>query len=206
MVHDTWLRGIIEETQQLSAVLDEVWKDLVADRARLSSETVPRPVVSEGDLVIVKMPFYEKGAGLILPQADGPYKVDRMFGEHSARLVDVLTGQCAFSGDRVAIERLARFEFPVEWATEDLKDDQVRSRAPLAPGDYVAARMRSRVHVCRIERLLGATQLEVVKFEVPRGQRYGPWTRRPWRAIIGHAGEAGKEVIPESDVLVHVEL
>ena len=129
-----------------------------------------------------------------------------MFGEHSARLVDVLTGQSAFSGDRVAIERLARFNFPVEWATEDLKEDQIRSRDPLAPGDFVAALFGRRVHVCRIERLLGDTQLEVVRFEIPHGQRYGPWTRRPWRATIGHAGEAGKEVIPTADVLIHVEL
>ena len=53
---------------------------------------------------------------------------------------------------------------------------------------------------------MGDTQLEVVKVEVPQGQRYGPWTRRAWRTIIGHAGEAGKEVIPASDVLEHVEL
>ena len=76
----------------------------------------------------------------------------------------------------------------------------------LSPGDFVAARLGRRVHVCRIERLLGDTQLEVVKFEIPHGQRYGPWTRRPWRATIGHAGEAGKEVIPTADVLIHVEL
>ena len=104
------------------------------------------------------------------------------------------------------MERLARFNFPVDWATEDLKDDQARPQVPLAPGDFIAARLGRRVYVCRIERLLGDTQLEVVKFEVPHGQRYGPWARRPWRATIGRAGEAGKEVIPASDVLLHVEL
>ena len=32
------------------------------------------------------------------------------------------------------------------------------------------------------------------------------WTRRPWRAITGHAGEAGKEVIPAAAVLARIDM
>ena len=46
-------------------------------------------------------------------------------------------------------------------------------------------------------------QYGVQWFEVPRGERYGPWRRRPWHAAA-HA--AGRDVISREEVLAKVEL
>ena len=44
------------------------------------------------------------------------------------------------------------------------------------------------------------SQVEVDLYEVAAGERYGPWSRRPWTPV----GKA--VVIPKSEVLCHVDL
>lgn len=38
-------------------------------------------------------------------------------------------------------------------------------------------------------------------FEVPPGERFGPWSRRPWRPV-----EVANEQIPYSDIIMKVKV
>ncbi|CAE8641641.1 unnamed protein product, partial [Polarella glacialis] len=67
--------------------------------------------------------------------------------------------------------------------------------------EYTAAG-RTRVWVARVLRLFAVgDQLEVHLYEVPVGERFGPWTRRPWKPLEGKI-----EFVSRSDVLCVAEL
>ena len=57
------------------------------------SEYVKEAVFEAGELVLLTQPFYEKGLGIILPQADGPYLVTRVLSAHTAILADPMSGE-----------------------------------------------------------------------------------------------------------------
>ena len=85
---------------------------------RRHEERTEHPQYTEGDLVLVSKRFYERGTGAILPQSDGPYKVARAPSPHTAVLEDVFSGELYQGGKPVAVGRLLKFNYPVEWAME----------------------------------------------------------------------------------------
>eukprot|EP00972_Heterocapsa_arctica_P090590 13366983-Heterocapsa_arctica.AAC.1 len=77
-----WIRAIVSESKHITETLSDHWAYAAAVRARKHSESVKEAVFSEGELVLMAKPFYEKGLGVILPQADGPYLVTRVLSSH----------------------------------------------------------------------------------------------------------------------------
>ena len=105
----------------------------------------------------------------------------------------------------MSTSRLVHYNFPVE-ALLDLQDEIVDApREPLAVGDYIVMETlvgrKPRVKVSKIIRIFEVgDQLEVLPHEVPAGERFGPWSRRPWHP------EAASTVIPRNEALCAVDL
>ena len=119
------------------------------------SEAMPRLKLEVGQLVLVRKPFFEKAAGLILPQCSGPYEILKLPDEHNAVLVDPLSGIPFQGGKRGATHRLAVFKFPTQWLLEDQAEMQEQQlHEDLALKDYVAVDVsvggKSSLHVARI--------------------------------------------------------
>jgi len=211
LVFTTWLQSIVAEAAIIESELELIFEDRAAERAQRQEETVPTHVFESGELVLVKKPFYERGEGLILPQADGPFCVSVVQDQHGVTLEDPLTGEAIYRGARVATSRLVKFEFPQDWAAVDLEEDAAKTH-DIHVGSFVCVRTSvgraaPRVHVGRVERFFQAQdQLEVTLFEVPRGSRLGPWTRRPWEVKLNTAGAVIKQVFAVPEVLCVVEL
>ena len=139
-----------------------------------------------------------------MPQVDGPYVVHRVLNEHSVQLAEVLSGELLNSGRNVSISRLVRYSFPPHFAKQDLREENTVTES-LTIGDYVAVDTAlggkaRRVSVARILRYFDTgDQLEILMFEVPSGERHGPWSRRPWCPL-----DVAAEQVPLSDVLCKV--
>ena len=73
--------------------LSDHWAAEAAVRARKHSESVKEAVFEAGELVLLTQPFYEKGLGAILPQADGPYLVTRVPSAHTVILAGPMSGE-----------------------------------------------------------------------------------------------------------------
>ena len=212
LVFSDWLQSICEEAAKIEATLELDAEAASAQREQRQHETVPRREFTNGELVLVRKPFYEKGEGVILPQADGPYTIALVLDPHGVLLEDPLTGEAVYKGQRVSTARLIKFGFPQEWAAVDLVEDSARSHE-LHIGSLVCVRSAigrnsARVHVGRVERFFPAQEtLEVVLYEVPRGSRLGPWTRRPWEVKRDlNTGSIVKQVFHNNEILACVEL
>ena len=207
LVNNAWMSGIIQQSQYVMGILAEAKESQAEQDYRQQSGSRTRSV-QVGELVLLRKPFFERGAGLILPQADGPYIVHRVLNEHSVQLAEVLSGELLNSGRRVAISRLVRYSFPPHFAKQDLRDENIDTES-YAVGEYIAVDVSSqivgksrRVSVARILRVFDiGDQLEILLFEVPSGERFGPWSRRPWCPL-----DVAAEQIPFSDVLCKVSL
>ena len=86
LVHQDWLRMIVEECQVIGSTLETHWATEAEGRARRHGEQKPIAEFREGDLVLLHKPFWERGVGPILPQSDGPYRVVRLPTLHTAVL------------------------------------------------------------------------------------------------------------------------
>ncbi|CAE8623312.1 unnamed protein product, partial [Polarella glacialis] len=207
LVHQQCLESIVSQSKRLSLDLNKHFLAEAEKTARLHAEATPRPAFSVGDLVLVQKPFYERGAGLILPQSDGPYEIIKMSDSHTAVLCCPLTQVPFQNGQRISVSRLVSFNSPKNWLQEGL-DDVVADNQKLeiklddmVVVEYTAAG-RTRVWVARVLRLFAVgDQLEVHLYEVPVGERFGPWTRRPWKPLEGKI-----ELVSRSDVLCVAEL
>jgi hypothetical protein len=117
-----------------------------------------------------------------------------------------LTGTSAFGGGRVATARLVHFDYPLE-ALQDLRDeveDEILKEAVVI-GDFIVFETliarKPRIQVARVIRIFEVgDQLEVLPYLVPAGDRYGPWTRRPWHP------EEEKVIIARPEVLCVISL
>lgn len=194
-----WLSSVVAESKFLVATAAEHFKEQAAVTKEKAVEANRQFVFRQGDLVLLQKPFYEKGTGYILPQCDGPYVVDRVFDDHAVRLSDIVTGEMVMNGKRVATSRLVRFHYPVDC----LEDDMIAEvEHHLHVGIMVMIPYKNRLHVARVDQLFETgQQAEVTVFEVPQGERYGPWNRRPWLPV-----DANKLTIPLNEVIVIAEL
>lgn len=204
VVHD-WLQTIVQESKRLCTALKNHFVEEAKTTTDRLRETKPELNFKTGDLVLMQKPFFEKGQGLILPQCDGPFMVAKQFNPHTVTLCYPLTGSAILNGTRVSTSRLVHYNFPVE-ALYDLQDEIIDAPAePLAVGDFVAVELKvnriQRIKVAKIQRIFEVgDQLEVLPHEVPPGDRFGPWSRRPWHP------EAATIVVPRNEVLCTVDL
>ena len=212
LVFSEWLQSICTEAAQIEATLELHSEAQAEEREQRQAEVVPHMEFHAGELVLVRKPFYEKGEGVILPQADGPYTISVVLDPHGVTLEDPLTGEAAFRGSRISTARLIRFEFPQEWAAMDLMEDAAKQH-DIHVGTLVAVRSAHgrnapRVLVGRVERFFPAQDtMEVTLFEVPRGSRLGPWTRRPWEVKLDRdTGAVVRQVFHSGEILAVVEL
>mgnify|MGYP001325550184 FL=1 len=154
-------------------------------------------------MVLLQKPFYEKGQGLILPQCDGPFVITRLHNDHTAILSDPLSGAAYLGGQRVSTMRLVLFQYPVDALGDHFEELSENPSLPLSAGDHVALELKSqkRVQVGKIVRLFDVGgQAELDLLEVPAGERFGPWLRRPWFPV-------GKlVVVPRAEILCTVDL
>jgi len=212
IIHQDWLRCIVEEAKQINATLSEHWNRTAEIRARKHGERKAEPDLQVGDLVLLLKPFWEQGQGVILPQCDGPYCISNIPTGHTAHLIDPLSGEPAVDGKPVALGRLLRFKFPSSWAGPEVQDMQegAKSIEQLRVGDLVCVSPRTsqfkRIHVARVDRTFPAQGLaEVTLYWVPPGNRLGPWQARRW-AVWDEKGTIKREVIEQSELLCKVEL
>ena len=146
-----------------------------------------------------------------MPQADGPYTISQVLDPHGVLLEDPLTGEAIYHGNRISTDRLIKFGFPQDWAASDLIEDAQQTH-DIALGTLVCVRSsvgrnHPRVHVARVERFFPAQQqFEATLFEVPRGSRLGPWTRRIWEVKLNKDNSVCKQVFHNAEVLGVVEL
>ena len=206
-----WLRGIIAEIKELESRISEHWITQAEARMRKHEEETPSPSMSEGDLVLLAKPFYERGTGTILPQSDGPFIISRLPTTHTAILEDPFSGELYHGGKPVAASRLARFHYPSAWINEyeppaTTDDPAIDS---LTKGDFVALepnpRRNKRVYLGRIQTIHHDQKLlEVLLYHVPADSRFGPWQRRPWSLWALPDGRPRLEVIPYTEVLCPV--
>lgn len=204
-----WFSAIVHEAKVVMSVTAEVYEDLAKKTLRESKETSRVIHLSVGDLVLLQKPFYEKGAGMILPQCSGPCAVDRVFLS-TVQLSDPLTGELVMNGKGVAKSRLVKFEYPAEYAQDGSLPDPQGAR--YATGDFVMFRLpgsglKPKVHVGMVERFFAVGSLvHLVVYEVPKGERYGPWERRPWRALESLAGGPETITIEVAELVCKVDL
>jgi hypothetical protein len=204
LVNHDWLQEIVLESKRLSSELHVHFAEAAAKTARLLAETTPMPVFEVGQLVLVQKPFYEKGAGMILPQCEGPLEIVKATDRHTVTLMDPLTHEPYQGGQRISNARLVLFDFPKQWILEGTEDSAVTAKTEFKRDCWIAVETvlggRSRVFVARVLKVfeVGA-QLEVALHTVPQGQRYGPWIRRPWEP-------SETKIVSTSEVLCFVEL
>ena len=113
-----WLQGIISESRELEATLSEHWTAQAESQMKQHEEKTNQPSYVEGDVVLVSKPLYERGTGAILPQSDGPYIIARLPTPHTAILEDIYSGDLYQHGKPVAVVRLIRYAYPVDWVRE----------------------------------------------------------------------------------------
>ena len=185
VLHD-WLAEIVAESQKLTtALVSHFAIEAHKNAQRLASEH-PRPNFKVGELVLAVKPFYEKGQGLLLPQADGPYLINSMPDDHTVTLVNPVTFEPFQHGKRISTARIIRFHFPAEHLEADQKELEESIARPfeVKVDDLIAVELHkkdSNIFVARVKRVFEVgSQLECRVFEVAAGQRYGPWERRPW--------------------------
>ena len=187
LVHSDWLSALVAEAKLIESSLNSYWQSVAKERmAKFQKNTEPPPFRS-GDLVLLQKSFYERQAGLILPQADGPYMVDRILGDHTCVLSDPITGHVSFKGKPISLARLIAFEFPAQ-ALPDLADESTNVVGPISAGMYVAVEVsvqyRLRCYVAKVIQVFETSEyLTVELHHVSDGQRFGPWKRRPWTPI-----------------------
>jgi len=202
-VTNAWLSTIIQQSQHVVSLYADK-KQADADQAQREQTAIRTQSVKEGELVLLRKPFYERGNGLILPQADGPYRVHRVFGSHSVQLAELTSGVLLMNGKAVATSRLVRFAYPAEIAVEDLRPELAETSFSL--GDYLVFETqlsgRPRTTVGKILRVHAVgSQLEVQRFEVPEHERFGPWLRRPWTPA-----DLAPEMISFQEVIAKVDM
>ena len=207
VVHSTWLAGVVGESKRVTASLAEHLQEQADAVVRKQGEHERVVRFHIGDMVLVKKPFYERGTGLVLPQYDGPYVVQTV-KTHSVTLADPLTDLPAFQGHTVATSRLVTFNYPTEHRYSDLVGT---SDLEISPGDFIAvevmASKMSKVYVAMVlDAYSTGDQVRVRLYEVTKGERYGPWERRPWSPVVDAAGTLSEPVLGKSDVLCHVAL
>ena len=211
LVHTEWLKGIREEADKIEATLSEHWVADAAARTRKLKETTTPPPFNNGDLVMVSKPFYERGTGMLLPQADGPYLIDQVLDSHLCTLKDAINGDPYMKGQRISLSRLIRFKYPVSCVGIESVDPPVGLKlVDLKVNDFVAIELRTgpkpQVHVARIVQTFQANGYANVEvWSVSPSDRFGPWNRRQWSVLTGEHG-ARYEVIPECEILTKVDL
>ena len=213
IIYGDWLAGIVAETKEIESRVAEHWQREAETRARKHEEQRTTVEFRIGDLVLLHKSFYERGAGMILPQCDGPYVIVRRPTDHTVVLEDLLTGEALQKGKPVSVARLIRFEFPSAWAGPEIQEtEDVNSLLQsLRVGDFVACEPKTsqfrRVHIARVERIFRAEgQIEVVLMHVPAESRYGPWQRRKWKIWLTDLGQFRKEIITQQELLSQVVL
>jgi hypothetical protein len=128
----------------------------------------------------------------------GPNTIDWIFDSHAVRLSDCVTGESVMNGKRVGVGRLICFAYPPQCLEVDAEVNV--PSISYALGDSVIIHFETRLHVAKIVKVYEVgEQCEVQVFEVPSGERYGPWNRRPL-----HPRDAAPIVIAMSDVIQKV--
>ena len=163
--------------------------------------------------MLLHKPFFERGQGQILPQCDGPFVIAKISSPHTVVLADPHSGDLYLNGRPQSVTRIVRFDFPVEYATNEL----VGLKAPeevvlsLKLGDFVAVAPKTsqyhRIHVGRVERTYPEQQLaEVALYHVPSSYRFGPWENRHWELWTDSSGALKRETVTSSEVICLVNL
>jgi hypothetical protein len=209
LVHSSWLAAIVEEARLADAVVRSHLDGEAVARGRRHSERRRDVSFKPGELVLVEKPFFEKGQGLILPQADGPWMISEVQDARGVCLVDPIPREPAMHGARVSAGRLIKFAYPGEWLEED--PSALAENASLRVGAYYAVRAvtktQVRVYVGRLERIFEAQeQFEMLVHEIVAGERFGPWERRPWSVKTDKRGAVLNEIVARSEVLIEVIL
>ena len=193
--------------------MSEHWATQAEAQMRQHEEKTSLPQYIEGDVVLVSKPFFERGTGAILPQSDGPYLIARLPTPHTAILEDIYSGDLYQGGKSVAINRLIRYAYLVEWVREHepMEDIDQPLIQRLNLGDFVAIEPRTqqnkRIYVAKVRNVIREQgMVEVSLYHVPAHARYGPWQRRPWTLWSNPDGQPRVEVVPASEVLCQVNL
>ena len=194
--------AIVSESKYISETLSDHWAAEAALRARKHSESVKEAVFEPGELVLLTKPFYEKGLGVILPQADGPYLVSRVLSSHTVVLADPMSGEPLQGGRPLSVSRLVKFKFPADWAGPEAveADDESGSVERYRKGMFLCVAsphsQNGRLHVARIEAIFAAQgQVEVSLYWVPPKGRTGPWQARVWTPWLDESSMPKKEVV-----------
>ena len=208
-----WLRTIVGESKYITETLSDHWAAEAAVRARKHSESVKEAVFEAGELVLLTKPFYEKGLGVILPQADGPYLVTRVLSVHTVILADPMSGEPIQGGRPLSVSRLIRFKFPTDWAGPEAVEveNEPDTMETYRRGMFLCVSSQSsqyrRVYVARVEAIFAAQgQAEVALYWVPPKGRSGPWQARIWTPWLDDSGVPEKEVVTKDEITCQVEL
>ena len=208
-----WLRTIVGESKYITETLSDHWAAEAAVRARKHSESVKEAVFEAGELMLLTKPFYEKGLGVILPQADGPYLVTRVLSAHTVILADPMSGEPIQGGRPLSVSRLIRFKFPTDWAGPEAVEveNEPDTMETYRRGMFLCVSSQSsqyrRVYVARVEAIFAAQgQAEVALYWVPPKGRSGPWQARIWTPWLDDLGVPKKEVVTKDEIICQVEL
>ena len=212
IVHQDWLRSIVEEARLINSSLSDHYTHTAELRARKHGERKKLPDLQIGDLVLLTKPFWEQGLGVILPQCDGPFAIYRFPTGHTAQLIEPLSGEPALQGKPVAMSRLLKFHFPASWSGPESQDFESHKCEvdSLIVGSFVCVAPKtqqfSRIHVARVERTFpGQSMAEVTLYWIPPGNRCGPWQARVWE-IWQDKGVVKREVIGAEELVCSVSL
>ena len=216
MVSGDWLRMIVAETKSINSRLGDHWARTAEARARRHDESRPSRPFQVGDMVLLSKPFWEKGAGLILPQCDGPYVITHLPTVHTAVLEDPTTMETYHHGQPISVARLVRFQFPTEWSGPELTPGDAAANRDLVSklrvGSFVAVEpelpgIRQRVYLGRVDRTFPAERLaELSLLRTSNTGQAGPWQRRRWDFWMMGDGKVRKELVPEREILCEVTL
>ena len=142
-----------------------------------------------------------------MPQADGPFIVEKVLSGHTCTLKDCVSGLPYMNGTRISLARLIKFNYPVEYRT--VEEQETPPGVPLealTPGTFVAVETKLdqnvQIFIARVNRLFKANRmLEVDVYQVPSNQRYGPWNRRVWEVRTDAMHVVTRIVVPDTELL-----
>jgi hypothetical protein len=191
---EDWVRQLVRDSQEILASSGAALAKAAADRLTARESHAHPRSVTVGDLVMVERAFFEKDLKRLVSNCDGPFQVVTC-DDFGAVLADPVTQVECFRGERIALERIIVFHYPVE--DLDAGNVLVPEEHEYVVGEMVAFQAAKLKHCLlgKVMRVLDAEGiLRVQRWKVPLGEAFGPLARRVWSVMQENETDIKKEL------------
>ena len=219
--YEEHVKGLLADTIEICSEFDR-WEADERDRMEAwynEGRRATRLKFKKGDLILLAKGNPERlTGGKLMPQADGPYEITEMKGEHNATLVHSISGEKILEGRPQTTARFVYFGFPKELIVPQpgldkpaeyefgsgMSEEELQN---IFPGDVVAYVIEKEgeelVGLLLCEGKQEAQKMMSGKDLVAPGP--GSWGQRIWQ-LQTDEGVERRNQISYSDLLCRIEL